>query len=321
MKRQERGAIEQHGPRRDGTPPTPPAPCGVARPTPNDLRDPASGGVFCCRAWAKLDAGVRRTGAALSVGLEPAPEYLPKGYEPTIAGYESFLRGVIEATADLAAAFKFNLAFFESLGAPGWAMLERVRAGTPGDVFVIADAKRGDIGSTARHYARALFDGLGADAATVNPLMGRDSAEPFLAHADKATYFLALTSNPGAEDFLVPGGLYRRIVQRVGEWAGVAANAGIVVGATRAEMVAEVRALAGDMPMLVPGVGAQGGDLETTCAAALAPASPGDGYLIHVTRGVLPGKDDRGDALTVIRAKARAWRDRIRAVTSGGGAT
>lgn len=282
------------------------------------MRDPAPGGVFCCGAFAKLDVAVVRTGAALSVGLEPAPDYLPRGYEPSIEGYEAFLRGVIGATADIAAAFKFNLAFFESLGSAGWAMLERVRSAIPAEAFVIADAKRGDIGTTAKHYARALFEHLGADAATVNPLMGRDSAEPFLAYGDKATYFLALTSNPGAGDFLMRDGLYREIVERVRAWGCEHRNAGIVVGATRGEKVAEVRAFAGEMAMLVPGVGAQGGDLETTCAAARSDGSPGGGYLIHVTRGVLPGKDDKGDALEIVRRKAMEWRDRI--AKAGGGA-
>lgn len=197
-------------------------------------------------------------------------------------------------------------------------MLERVRAAIPAGVFVIADAKRGDIGTTAKHYARALFDHLGADAATVNPLMGRDSAEPFLAYGDKATYFLALTSNPGAADFLMRDGLYREIVERVRVWGCEHRNAGIVVGATRGEKVAEVRALAGEMAMLVPGVGAQGGDLESTCEAARSHGSPGGGYLIHATRGVLPGKDDTGDAMEIVRRKAMDWRDRI--AKAGGGA-
>lgn len=317
MKRQTRGPIQQdHGPRRAATPP---APCGVSSPTRIDSNDPASGGVFCCAAFSKLDAATRRTGAGLSIGLEPSPEYLPAGFTPTMQGYEAFLRGVIGATADLAAAFKFNLAFFESLGSAGWAMLERVRTAIPAEVFIIADAKRGDIGSTATHYASALYDGLGADAATVNPLMGRDSAAPFLSYTQNATYFLALTSNPGADDFLVPGGLYREIVRRVGEWGSTAGNAGIVVGATRPDRVAEVRGLAGEMPMLVPGVGAQGGDLEATLAAACTAKSPGGGALIHVTRGVLPGAEERGDAMELIRAKAASWRDRIRAAAPTGG--
>lgn len=269
----------------------------------------------------KLNQGVRRTGAPLSIGLEPAPDYLPAhGFEATIAGFERFLRGVVEATADIVPAFKFNLAFFESLGSAGWAMLERVRGVIPEGVFVIADAKRGDIGTTAKHYARALFDGLGADAATVNPLMGRDSAEPFLAHAHKATYFLALTSNPGADDFLIRNGLYRDIVAKVRDWGcgeGGHGNAGVVVGATRPEMVGEVRELAGALPMLVPGVGAQGGDLETTCAAARCEHAPGRGYLIHVTRGVLPGEDEQGDPFEIVRNKAMMWRDRTRAASGG----
>jgi len=261
-----------------------------------------------CQAVAKLDAAQRRTGGLLSVGLEPSPEYLPAGFAPTIAGYEAALRLIIDATGDLACAFKINLAFFESLGSPGAALLERVRSAIPGDVLLIADAKRGDIGSTAKHYARALYDVLGADAATVNPLMGRDSAEPFLAYASKLTYFLGLTSNPGAADFLLPGGLYRSIASAVADW-NTAGNCGLVVGATRSDHVADMRALAPSIPFLVPGVGAQGGDLEAVLRhGSISPEAPG--LLIHVTRGILPAAGETGDPGAIIRQKAIQWRDR-----------
>ena len=246
----------------------------------------------------------------MSVGLEPAAGYLPSGFEATIAGYERFLRGVVESTSDIAAAYKFNLAFFESLGPGGMSLLERVRGAMPSDAYVIADAKRGDIGTTAEHYAKALFGWLGAHAATVNPLMGRDSAEPFLAHEDRLTFFLVLTSNPGASDFLLHGGLYRRVAESVASW-NARGNCGCVVGATKSEQVAEIRAIAGEMPFLVPGIGAQGGELGATARLGRVEAEGFAGMLFHVTRGVLPTGADTGDPFEIVRAKALGWREAV----------
>lgn len=268
-----------------------------------------------CAALNTLAAAISRTGAGLSIGLEPCEAYLPPGFTPDARGYERFLRTVIDATAAHAAAYKFNLAFFEAMGREGCTLLHEIRRALPGNVLVIADAKRGDIGSTAEHYARSLYDSLGADSATVNPLMGRDSAEPFLVYADKLTYFLVLTSNPGAGDFLLPNGLYATIARAVSEW-NTRGNCGAVVGATRPERVAEIRGLMPEVPLLIPGVGAQGGDLEATarCGASWR----GGELLFHVTRGVLPGKDETGEVHRVIERRAREWRDRIAAAMRGG---
>jgi orotidine-5'-phosphate decarboxylase len=254
----------------------------------------------------------------MSIGLEPCAAYLPAGFEDTIAGHERFLRTIIDATAGIAAAYKFNLAFFEALGTPGWDLMYRVRERLPDDVLVIADAKRGDIGTTAEHYAKALYGTLGANAATVNPLMGRDACEPFLAYEDALTFVLVLTSNPGASDFLLADSMYRRIARKVVDW-NTRGNAGMVVGATRAEQVAEVRAIAGDVPFLIPGVGAQGGDLEAVArngqwnVERAHEKNRQAGLLFHVTRGVLPGKEEAGDAERVIRRKSEEWHRRIAA--------
>lgn len=278
-----------------------------------------------CVALTKLRSAVALTGSALSVGLEPCDAYVPAGYGGSIAGHERFLRTIIDATAGLAAAYKFNLAFFEALGPAGWELMFRVRERLPAEALVIADAKRGDIGSTAEHYAAALYERLGADSATVNPLMGRDACEPFLACADRLTFFLVLTSNPGASDFLLPGGLYRRIAEGVASW-NTRENAGMVVGATRPEQVAEVRAIAGDAPFLIPGVGAQGGDLESVAASGrvrgdgpdgTCRGSGGAGLLFHVTRGVLPARGEAGDAARLIRSKCEGWHGRIRRALLG----
>jgi len=237
-------------------------------------------------ASAKLLAAQQRTGSLLSLGLEPCPEYLPAGFRADIEGYYEFLRQLIGATKGLCAAYKFNLAFFEALGPDGWRLLFRVRELLPADTLIIADAKRGDIGSSAKRYADALYRELAADSATVNPLMGRDAVEPFFAYGDRLTFCLVLTSNPGAADFLLPGDLYRTIAAKLGEWAP-AGQAGFVVGATRAGQVADLRARAPHTPFLVPGIGAQGGDLQRVIAEGRTGHGI-PGLLLHVTRGILP---------------------------------
>lgn len=262
-------------------------------------------------AMAKLRAAQARTGSLISAGLEPAPEYLPKGFQTTPAGYEAFLRMVINATSGLVCAYKINLAFFESMGSDGSRLLERTRAMIPNDVLLIADAKRGDIGSTAKHYARALYDILDADSATVNPLMGRDSAEPFLAYDDKLTFFLVLTSNPGAADFLLSGQLYQSIAQTIATQWNARSNCGFVVGATKPEHLGPLRTNAPGIPFLIPGVGAQGGDIDEIGAqATVAPDDPAyPGLIFHVTRGLLPSQDDEmSDPAEAIRNRATHYR-------------
>jgi len=271
-------------------------------------------------ALARLTAAAERTGSVLSIGLEPSPDYLPPGFEPTPDGFASFLKLVVEATADVACAFKLNLGFFESLGVEGARLLEQARQMIPDDAIVIVDGKRGDIGSTARHYAMACYERLAADSATVNPLMGRDAAEPFLAYEDKLTFFLVVTSNPGASDFLLRDGLYRRIARQITSWAGDG-NAGFVVGATRPDRIEEVRGIAPNVPFLIPGVGAQGGEVESVAAAGARKCAHPT-LLFHVTRGVLPQADDPRDAGEVIREKAMKWAELIRAsLRDGSGET
>lgn len=270
-------------------------------------------------AAEKLAEIQRRTGSVLSAGLEPCPEYLPRGFEPTIKGYEAALRTIIEATAGLVCAYKPNLAFFESLGPDGWSLLQRIRDAVPRDTLFIADAKRGDIGTTAQHYARAVFEWLQADAVTLSPLMGRDSAMPFLAYRDKLSFFLTLTSNPGAADFLLQDNLYRRVATNVAHWNEEFGNCGMVVGATRAEHIAEVRAIAPSVPFLVPGLGAQKGELERTARLGRATGGEGPGLIFHVTRGLLPGAEDTGPVADVIRAKATEWSRKTWTATQEGG--
>ncbi len=268
-------------------------------------------------AVARLRSACAQTRSLLSVGLEPCRDYLPPDRPDEPPAHEAFLMQVVEATQGLAAAYKFNLAHFEALGPPGWEMLRRVRRRLPAGAFVIADGKRGDIGSTAQRYADALFGALNADAATANPLMGHDSVEPFLRWKDRLTFVLALTSNPGAADFLLRDGLYRRIARSVAAW-NEHGNCGLVVGATRGAEVAEVRAAAPGLPFLVPGIGAQGGEIEGIVERGgmkVVEREGGrwNGLLFHVTRGVLPGKGEEKDAVGSMRRRALEWRDRIKA--------
>lgn len=264
-------------------------------------------------AKQKLKQAQLETGSLLCVGLEPCAEYQPPSVADNLQGYEEFLRLIVEATTGLVSAYKINLAFFESLGWEGLELLYALRETIPDNAFLIADGKRGDIGTTARHYAKAIFDQLGADAATVNPLMGKDSVEPFLAYGEKLNYLLTLTSNPGADDFLLPNDLYMTIARKAKEWDS-RGNTGLVAGATRPDQLTAIKEVA-PLPMLIPGVGAQGGDLPAVLAA-LKP-QPGEA-LIHVTRGILPGTET-GDLQEIIQRKTRDWNERIRAAQQEAG--
>ena len=208
----------------------------------------------------------RKNESWLCIGLDPDPELMPK------VDVLQFNKAIIESTSDLVCAYKPNLAFYEALGTEGLVILEKTVKYIPGDIPVIGDAKRGDIGNTARAYASALFSVLGFDAATVSPYLGYDSIEPFVAYADKATFLLCRTSNAGAADFQALAcwsamldcrqqPLFRLVAQKAGEWNKFN-NIGLVVGATCPEDLREVRELCPDMTLLVPGIGAQGGDLE-----------------------------------------------------------
>jgi orotidine 5'-phosphate decarboxylase subfamily 2 len=256
---------------------------------------------------ARLASTIAATDSLLCLGLDP------DGMADAAAA-ERQCQGLLAATLDQVCAVKANLAFFEQFGSAGYAVLERLRAAVPRDRLLILDGKRADIASTSAAYARALFEVLGADAVTVNPLLGRDSIEPFLAHPGRGVFVLARTSNPGAADFLerpaAPGEepLYQRIVDEATTWDGGGGALGFIVGATAPDAVAEVRRRAPRAPLLLPGVGAQGGALEAALAAALD--DDGAGVIISVSRGISAAPDGPAEA-------ARALRGRIAAVRSG----
>ena len=202
----------------------------------------------------------RRNRSLLCVGLDPDPAKLP------VKDVFEFNKAIIDATADLVCAYKPNLAFYEALGVRGLQALKKTVAYIPKDIPVIGDAKRGDIGNTAIAYARALFGYYKFDAVTLNPYLGYDSVEPFLDYKDKGVFVLCRTSNSSASDFqdLVDNfgmKFYQSVALRAGDW-NTAGNVGLVVGATCPEELREIRKLCPQMPLLIPGIGAQGGDLE-----------------------------------------------------------
>jgi orotidine-5'-phosphate decarboxylase len=251
----------------------------------------------------KLNGASRHNRTCLCIGLDPEPEKLPAG-----AGILEFCRAIIGSTHDLVCAYKPNIAFFEALGADGFTVLKSVIEAVPKNIPVILDAKRGDIGNTARAYARAAFDELGVDAVTVNPYMGYDSIEPFIEYRDKGIFVLCRTSNPGAADFqsLVCEGkpLYQIVADRVQAW-NKHGNLGLVVGATQPDELRSIREAHPTLPLLIPGVGAQGGSLETamkTCQAGSGPA------IVSVSRQVLYASSGP-DFAAAARAVAQSLRD------------
>jgi orotidine-5'-phosphate decarboxylase len=199
----------------------------------------------------------------------------------------SFNKAIVDATRDYCVAYKPNLAFYEVLGPKGWDILAQTVEYIGKEHFTIADAKRGDIGNTSGYYAKTFFDTYGFDSVTVAPYMGRDSVEPFLAHSEKWAIVLALTSNAGAFDFetLSAEGkpLYTHVLEKCSQW-GTAENTMYVVGATRAELLAEIRNVVPDHFLLVPGVGAQGGSLEEVMRHGM---NEDVGLLINASRSIL----------------------------------
>jgi orotidine 5'-phosphate decarboxylase subfamily 2 len=225
------------------------------------------------------------TGAqsVLCVGLDPDLETAPDA-----AGAESFCAKILEATLPHVSAVKANIAFFEQHGSAGYAVLERLRARVPPDRLLIIDAKRGDIGATSEAYARALFDVLGADAITANPLMGEDALRPLLDRPGRGCFLLTRTSNAGAADILEQPladghAVFEHIACLAERW-DTAGNAGLVVGATAPDAVARLRRRVPHLPFLIPGVGAQGGSLEDAVGAGTDAA--GGGLLVAVSRGI-----------------------------------
>ena len=258
----------------------------------------------------RLRTRLARLEAPLCLGIDPHPDRLPAALPSDVRGIETFARGVIEAASEHAVAVKVNVAFFEAFGSAGWAALERVRADVPADVLCVLDAKRGDIGSTAERYASGLFGHLGADAVTVNPYLGEDAIEPFLAYPDRLVYVLARTSNPSApriQELSVDGEpVHLRVARWVAEhWPD--GRAGLVVGATASDELVRVRNAVPGPGFLVPGVGAQGGDLAAAVATCTGEWAPG---LVSISRGIAEASTG-ADWATAAGSAAEAWRGRM----------
>jgi orotidine-5'-phosphate decarboxylase len=277
----------------------------------------------------RLAARSAATRTVLCLGLDPDPEALPDGFSHDVAGIEAFARLALEAALPFVAAVKPNLAFYEAFGSAGLGALERLRAQVPSDVPVILDGKRGDIGSTSARLATALFDALGGDAVTLNPYLGRDAIVPLLERADRFAYLLCRTSNPGADELqglevsaLGGDGSARTLAVAVAR--GIAAwpeteqgSVGLVVGATAPAELDAIRAAVPGVAFLVPGLGAQGGDLEAVKRSGPALTRPsggrlGGGLVVNVGRGIIGAwRGNPGDPGEAIAAASREWSERL----------
>jgi len=241
---------------------------------------------------AELVAEIKKKKSLLCVGLDTditkIPSFLLDEEDPIFA----FNKAIIDATQEYTVAYKLNIAFYESKGAAGWISLQKTLDYIPKNIFSIADAKRGDIGNTSTQYAQTFFETYSFDSVTVAPYMGKDSVAPFLQYPGKWAIVLGLTSNAGSADFqLQPCGdelLYEKVLKTVAQW-GSQDNLMFVIGATRAEQLSHVRSMLPHHFFLVPGVGAQGGDVDTVCSSCV---HEDGGVLINVSRGVIYAGSD-----------------------------
>ncbi|MFH1383095.1 MAG: orotidine-5'-phosphate decarboxylase [Chloroflexota bacterium] len=264
----------------------------------------------------KLAAAIRKNKSLVCVGLDPDP-----GLMPEKIGVFDFNRAIIEATADVACAYKPNFAFYEALGTDGLDALRRTIRAVPSHIPIIADAKRGDIGNTSKAYARAIFDDLNCDACTVSPYLGFDSVEPFIQYRDKGVFILCRTSNAGAADFQslslqVETGiryLFEIVAVKASQW-NTHGNIGLVVGATYPEELKVIRERYPDMPFLIPGVGAQGGDVALTVNYGVDDKA--EKTVINSSRQILYASRGQ-DFAEAARRAAMALRDQINQCLAG----
>ena len=280
----------------------------------------------------KLAEATDRHHSLLCVGLDPDPRLAPAELVGQDGWIERFCLGIVEATSDLVCAYKPNLAFFEALGLDGWHGLRKTLDGLPNDLVSIGDAKRGDIGSTAEAYATALYDVWGFDVVTVSPLLGPDTLRPFLAYKDRGILALCKTSNPGSgtlQDLSVTWDgaampLYEALARQMAalDRTEAAGQIGLVVGATYPAQAREIRAAAPDLPFLVPGVGAQQGDLWAAVEAGLD--RHGRGIVVNASRGITyasKGSDWQQaarDAAVSLRERLEAARSEVQAARRAG---
>lgn len=262
----------------------------------------------------KYNARVEAANSLLCIGLDSDGAKIPAAFRGDRAPQLAFNRRIIDATAEYAAAFKFNAAFYEANGADGWRQMAGsmayLRQRHP-EILTICDAKRADIGNTSAAYARSIFDGLGFDAVTLNPYLGRDALQPFLNYKDRACIIVCRSSNPGSDEIqnLTVGGrpLWQVVAERVADGWNAHDNCMLVASATNPADMARMRSIVGDMTLLVPGVGAQGGDISAVLRAGLN--GDGRGLIINSSRGIIFAKEPA--------AAAEALRDAINASRFG----
>ena len=261
----------------------------------------------------KLAAISHNNNSLVCIGLDVDREKMPKFlFESSKHPYLEFNKSIIDSTKDLVCAYKLNMAFYEVLGTEGFELLKKTIKHIPKDVVVILDGKRNDIGNTARKYAQTLFETLSADAITVNPYLGKDGVAPFLEYKDKCSFILCRTSNASAGDFqdlaVSETPLYQIVAKKIKEW-NENDNCGAVVGATYPEELKTIRSILGDeIPILIPGIGKQGGDVEKTIKNGTN--SKGKMAVINSSRGIIFAGDDE-DFATVSLKKAISLRDEI----------
>lgn len=266
-------------------------------------------------AWASQDS-------MLCVGFDPDSKHLPPSLQGKPEGIFEFCREIADATADLVCSFKPQFAYFASQRAEAQLekLIRHLKDHYP-HIPVILDSKRGDIGSTAEHYAMEVFERYGADAVTVSPYMGFDTIEPYLRHQGKGVIVLCRTSNPGGSDLqflnVSPDGqpLYLHVAKLAADQWNSSGQISLVVGATFPEEITKVRAIVGDMPLLIPGIGAQGGDIDATVKAGAIPNKPGTGMIINSSRAILYASSG-SDFAQAARTVALNTRDALRAAAA-----
>ena len=264
----------------------------------------------------KLAKTTQKNQSLLCIGLDPDPERIPSD----VTALE-FNRAIIDATSDLVCAYKLNFAFYEALGNDGFTVLRDTVRHVPNNIPVIGDAKRGDIGNTSKAYARAIFDNFDFDATTVNPYLGFDSIEPFIQYHDRGVFILCRTSNASATDFQslrseTDGGhhpLFEIVAQKASQW-NTYGNIGLVVGATYPEELQLIRKNHPEIPLLIPGIGAQGGDLVSIVRYGVN--SKGEKAIINSSRQIIYASRDKGFAQAA-RHAATELRDQINLYRTG----
>jgi len=269
--------------------------------------------LFFMNSNQRVREAIRERDSLVCVGLDVRPERIPAHIGGGTDAIFAFNRSIIEATAEFTLAYKPNLAYYEALGSAGWDILRRTVDCVPSGILTIGDAKRGDIGTTAERYAMALFD-IGFDFVTVSPYLGLDSIEPFIRDESRGVFILCLTSNPSSQDFqyLISDGkkLYQRVAEKAVEW-NKGGNCGLVAGATHPEELAEIRSVAPDLPILIPGIGAQGGDLDA--AIINGTDQLGEMAIVNSSRGIIYASEGE-DFAEAARGKAKELRDNINSI-------